>query len=172
MSVSLNPSCSVLILQHLTSTSSTSIKKYFKTQACIVSHDARMLEQTTLCKHTHKPIKIWWVKTAGHGFRLQCKGHEEWWRKSAGKVWVSGVISVLSSEAVFTFSQHRFPSIHLLPIFWIDTLHPQRSGRRHRSIWVSQHLPSWRQWSLKSPRLQSAFFHLLSHFSHFLYCGM
>lgn len=55
-------------------------------------------------------------------------------KERAGKVEVSGVISVLSSGAVFTFSQHRFSSLHLLPVLPIDTLHPQRSARRHAGM--------------------------------------
>lgn len=50
-------------------------------------------------------------------------------KERAGKVSVSGVISVLSSGAVFTFSQRQFSSPHLLPINRIDTLHPQRSWK-------------------------------------------
>lgn len=50
-------------------------------------------------------------------------------KEGAAKVRVSGVISVLSSGAVFTFSQHQLSSLHLLPITRIDTVHPQRSGK-------------------------------------------
>lgn len=56
-------------------------------------------------------------------------------KEGAAEVRVSGVISVLSSGAVFTFSQHQFSSPHLLPITRIDTLHPQRSGKEaHKCV--------------------------------------
>lgn len=82
-------------------------------------------------------INSWQKKKKMAGLIKAWGWRAKWWRKRAGKVRVSGVIRVLSSWAVFTFSQYRF-SFHLLPIIRIDTLHSQRCRRRHVSMWVRQ----------------------------------